>query len=75
MKGTIMNYQEFKEWDKIYDLRDSYIQENPELKQFRRYKTFKDEDGQIRCAKCGSTSDISGCPECQEEKKFLRTKS
>lgn len=70
-----MNHKEYAQWDKIYELRDIYAEENPELKQFKRFKTFKDEDSQIRCTKCGATDDIGGCPECKEEKSFLKTKA
>jgi len=70
-----MKENDFGEWDKIYDLRDAYAKENPEIKSFKRFKTYKDEESVVRCAKCGATEDISNCPECQEEKKFLNSKS
>jgi len=70
-----MENNEFGDWDKIYNLRDSYYKENPDLKTLKRFKTFKDEESIVRCAKCGATEDISGCPECQEEKEYLRSKS
>ena len=62
----------FEEWDKIFAQREQYNKEHPEGKTFRRWKTFKDEDGVVRCTKCGATDDIGGCPECQSEKEFLK---
>lgn len=70
-----MKYDEFSQWDKIFAQRDEYAKNNPELETLKRFKTFKDIDGQIRCSKCGATEDIGNCPECQEEKQYLKLKS
>lgn len=70
-----MDKNELNDWDKIYAKRDQLIKEKPERREFKRFKVYKDEESTIRCAKCGSTEDISGCPECQEEKKYLKEKN
>ncbi len=66
--------QNFEEWDNIFAQREVYIKEHPEEKNMLRPKTFKDEEGVVRCTKCGGVENFSTCPECVEEKKFLRQK-
>lgn len=66
------NEQEYKEWDEIFAQREEYQKENPELKKIKRPKTFKDEEDNTRCTKCGSTEDIGNCPDCVGEKEFLK---
>lgn len=64
---------QFNEWDAIFEELDNFKKENPDFIFNKRPKTFKDEDGDIRCTKCGSTQDISSCPECVAEKEFLQS--
>jgi len=62
----------YQEWDAIFQEREKYLEEHPQAKDIKRPKTFKDQDGNIRCTKCGSTNDIGGCIECTTEQEFLK---
>ena len=66
---------QFQEWDRIFDELNKFKKENPDFKFNNRPKTYKDENGDIRCTKCGATEDISNCPECVTEKEYLKAKS
>jgi len=65
--------EEFKEWDEIFKQRDEYLEENPDSRNQPRPKTFKDQDNNVRCTKCGATDDIGGCIDCKSEKEFLNS--
>lgn len=66
------NSENFKEWDEIFEQREAYLKLHPDANNIKRPKTFEDENGDIRCTKCGSTQNISTCPECVSEKEFLK---
>jgi len=66
--------KQFQEWDKIFEELEKFKEENPNFHFNKRPKTFKDEDGEIRCTKCGATEDLSNCPECVSEKEYLKSK-
>lgn len=65
---------QFQEWDNIFNEIDNFRQENPNFNFQKRPKTYKNEHGEVCCTKCGSTQDISTCPECVSENEFLKTK-
>lgn len=54
----------YKIWDEIYQLRNEIKKERPELRTKKIKKTFKDENGIVRCSKCGSSKNISKCADC-----------
>jgi hypothetical protein len=76
IKGKLMedSKQCYEEWDKIFEQQEQYKKENPHIKNNKRSKTYIDEDGVVRCTKCGSTDDISGCMDCTNEKEYLNSK-
>lgn len=62
----------YEKWDEIYKFREFIVDENPELKNMKRKKTYVDPEGIIRCTKCGATERIAQCIDCKTEQEYLK---